>query len=216
MSDVRPLWSRVRGCSSLTSTATIEVPSRRRTPSRVFVATVGTSAVVAQVNTSVSRRGTLRGLHYSVAPPARPSTSPARPAPFLTSSSTCAWAHRPSVRMTLSSSTRESRGALFLSEGLGHAFFALTDEAVVTYFCSSPYAPQHEFTVSALDPALAFPGRRSSRRTSCGPRRICSLARRGRGRAAPPDLSRWLKFASPDVDTSGGPERVVTTPRGTR
>ena len=43
---------------------------------------------------------------------------------------------------------------MFLSEGLGHAFFALTDDAVVTYFCSTPYAPQHEFTVSALDPAL--------------------------------------------------------------
>src|SRR5215831_1346289 len=33
-----------------------------------FVEAVGHSLAVAQVNTSTSRRGTLRGLHYSVAP----------------------------------------------------------------------------------------------------------------------------------------------------
>ena len=50
----------------------------------------------------------------------------------------------------------EARAAVFLSEGLGHAFLALTDDAVVTYFCSTLYSPQHELTVSPLDPALAL------------------------------------------------------------
>ena len=123
----------------------------------VFVATVGHPLVVAQVNTSVSRRGTLRGLHYSVAP--------AGQAKYVT----CAAGAVLDVVVDLRVGSptfgahdavqidAESRGALFLSEGLGHAFLALTDDAVVTYFCSTPYAPQHELTVSALDPALGLP-----------------------------------------------------------
>jgi hypothetical protein len=46
------------------------------------------------------------------------------------------------------------RRAVFLSEGLGHAFMALTDEATVMYLCSTPYAPGREHGVHPLDPAL--------------------------------------------------------------
>ena len=35
----------------------------------------------------------------------------------------------------------ENRRAVFLSEGLGHAFMALSDQATVLYLCSTPYAP---------------------------------------------------------------------------
>jgi dTDP-4-dehydrorhamnose 3,5-epimerase len=48
------------------------------------------------------------------------------------------------------------RRAVFLSEGLGHAFMALTDEATVMYLCSTPYAPGREHGVHPLDPALAI------------------------------------------------------------
>lgn len=123
----------------------------------MFVATVGHPLVVAQVNTSVSRRGTLRGVHYSVAPEGQ--------AKYVT----CAAGAVLDVVVDLRVGSptfgahdavqldAATRNALFLSEGLGHAFLALSDDAVVTYFCSTPYAPQHELTVSALDPALALP-----------------------------------------------------------
>ena len=35
----------------------------------------------------------------------------------------------------------ENRRAVFLSEGLGHAFMALSDQATVLYLCSTPYSP---------------------------------------------------------------------------
>ena len=157
MSEVRPLavpgawlfvpdiYSDDRGAFAETYTAA------------VFVATVGHPLVVAQVNTSVSRRGTLRGLHYSVAPEGQ--------AKYVT----CAAGAVLDVVVDLRVGSptfgvhdalrldAASCHAVFLSEGLGHAFLALTDEAVVTYFCSTPYAPQHELTVSALDPALGLP-----------------------------------------------------------
>ncbi len=123
----------------------------------VFVATVGHPLVVSQVNTSVSRRATLRGLHYSVAPKGQ--------AKYVTCAAgavldvvvdlrvgSATFGEHDAVQLDAA-----ARHAVFLSEGLGHAFLALTDGAVVTYLCSTPYAPQHELTVSALDPALGLP-----------------------------------------------------------
>ena len=48
----------------------------------------------------------------------------------------------------------ERRRAVFLSEGLGHSFTALTAEATVIYLCSTPYAPGREHGVHPLDPDI--------------------------------------------------------------
>jgi dTDP-4-dehydrorhamnose 3,5-epimerase len=50
----------------------------------------------------------------------------------------------------------ESRRAVFLSEGLGHAFMALSEQATVLYLCSTPYAPGREHGVGALDPDIGI------------------------------------------------------------
>ena len=50
----------------------------------------------------------------------------------------------------------ESRRAVFLSEGLGHAFTALSDEATVIYLCSTPYSPGREHGVHPLDPDIGI------------------------------------------------------------
>jgi len=51
----------------------------------------------------------------------------------------------------------DSRAGLFISEGLGHAFCALTDSVTVGYLCSAPYSPTKEHGVHPLDPALGLP-----------------------------------------------------------
>ena len=77
------------------------------------------------------------------------------------------------------------RRALYLSEGLGHAFLALTDDANVTYLCSEPYAPGREHGVHPLDPALDL--RRAARlagrprAAAVGQGRRRADARRGAG-----------------------------------
>lgn len=50
----------------------------------------------------------------------------------------------------------ETRHAVFLAEGLGHAFMALTDDATVVYLCSTGYAPGREHGVHPLDPELGI------------------------------------------------------------
>nr|Q9RR30.1 RecName: Full=Probable dTDP-4-oxo-2,6-dideoxy-D-glucose 3,5-epimerase [Streptomyces antibioticus]AAD55452.1 dTDP-4-keto-6-deoxyglucose 3,5-epimerase [Streptomyces antibioticus] len=45
---------------------------------------------------------------------------------------------------------------LYLAEGLGHAFMALTDDATVVYLCSQPYVAEAERAVDPLDPAIGI------------------------------------------------------------
>jgi dTDP-4-dehydrorhamnose 3,5-epimerase len=48
------------------------------------------------------------------------------------------------------------RRAVYLAEGLGPGFCALTDDATLTYLCSSTYNPAAEHAVHPLDPALGI------------------------------------------------------------
>lgn len=53
-----------------------------------------------------------------------------------------------------------ARRAVFISEGLGHAFVARSEKATVMYLCSTSYEPARERGVHPLDPeiAIAWPG----------------------------------------------------------
>ncbi|MCW2777925.1 MAG: dTDP-4-dehydrorhamnose 3,5-epimerase [Frankiales bacterium] len=114
-----------------------------------------------QANHSVSSRGTLRGVHFADVPPGQ--------AKYVYCSKGAILDVVVDVRV--GSPTfgvvdavqldEVDRRALYLSEGLGHAFLALTDDANVTYLCSEPYAPGREHGVHPLDAALdlrALPG----------------------------------------------------------
>jgi dTDP-4-dehydrorhamnose 3,5-epimerase len=50
----------------------------------------------------------------------------------------------------------ETRCGVYISEGLGHAFMALTDDAMFAYLCSEPYTPAREHTVNPLDPDVGI------------------------------------------------------------
>lgn len=47
--------------------------------------------------------------------------------------------------------------ALYLPRGVGHAFVALSDGAVMSYLLSTVYVPERELAVSVLDPRLGLP-----------------------------------------------------------
>ena len=51
----------------------------------------------------------------------------------------------------------EAPRAVYLSEGLGHAFVSLADGSSVTYLVSTGYSPGREFGISPTDPALDLP-----------------------------------------------------------
>ncbi|HEX3962319.1 MAG TPA: dTDP-4-dehydrorhamnose 3,5-epimerase [Trebonia sp.] len=110
----------------------------------------------AQANCSVSRRGVIRGVHFASVPPGQ--------AKYVT----CVGGAILDVIVDLRIGSRtfgnweavrlddiECR-AVFLSEGLGHAFTALSDEATVIYLCSTPYTPGQEYGVYPLDPDIGI------------------------------------------------------------
>lgn len=122
-----------------------------------FVAAVGAPLPVAQSNHSVSRRGVIRGVHFADVPPGQakyvycPRGALLDVVVDVRVGSPTFGAHEV-VRLDA-----DSYRAIYLAEGLGHAFCALEDDTVASYLCSTPYAPTIERTVSALDPKLGLP-----------------------------------------------------------
>lgn len=123
----------------------------------VFREAVGHDFVVKQANHSVSSKGTLRGVHFADVPPGQ--------AKYVYCTKGAVLDIIVDIRVGsptfgLSDAVRldtEDRRAVYLSEGLGHAFLALTDDANVTYLCSEPYNPTGEHGVHPLDADLALP-----------------------------------------------------------
>ena len=121
-----------------------------------FAADLGYQLDVAQVNCSVSRRGVLRGIHYADVPPGQAKYVSCVSGAILDVIADLragfpTFGQWEAVRLD-----DVDRRAVFLSEGLGHAFMALTDAATVMYLCSTPYAPGREHGVHPLDPALGI------------------------------------------------------------
>src|SRR5262249_29186701 len=122
-----------------------------------FVAAVGAPLRVAQANHSVSRAGVIRGGHFADVPPGQakylycPRGALLDVVVDLRVGSPTFGAHH-AVRLD-----SESYRAIYLAEGLGHAFCALADDTVASYLCSTPYNPAAERTVNPLDPELALP-----------------------------------------------------------
>lgn len=121
-----------------------------------FVDAVGHPLNLAQANCSVSRRGTLRGIHYADVPPSQ--------AKYVT----CLRGSLLDVVVDIREGSptfgrwdsvvlddAEHR-AVYVAEGLGHAFLALTDEATAAYLCSAPYAPDREHALNPLDRELGI------------------------------------------------------------
>lgn len=111
---------------------------------------------LAQANCSVSRRGSLRGVHFADVPPGQ--------AKYVTCPSGSVLDAVVDIRVGSPTFGRwelvELGGgtgrAVYLSEGLGHAFLALSEEATVVYLCSTGYAPQREHGVHPLDAGLGI------------------------------------------------------------
>ncbi|MFI8192558.1 dTDP-4-dehydrorhamnose 3,5-epimerase [Streptomyces sp. NPDC085946] len=121
-----------------------------------FREALGHDLELAQANCSVSRRGVLRGVHFADVPPGQAKYVTCVRGAVLdvvvdlrVGSPT--YARWEAVRLD-----EETRHAVFLAEGLGHAFMALTDDATVVYLCSTGYAPEREHGVHPLDPALGI------------------------------------------------------------
>ena len=114
----------------------------------------GHPLTLAQANLSVSAAGVVRGVHFSDVPPGQ--------AKYVT----CPRGAVLDVVVDLRTGSPTfgtwdavllddaDRRAVYLGEGLGHAFMSLADGSTVAYLCSTGYAPRREHGVHPLDPAI--------------------------------------------------------------
>lgn len=121
-----------------------------------FTEAVGHPLNLAQANCSVSRRGTLRGIHFSDVPPGQ--------AKYVSCLHGAVLDVVVDIRVGSPSFGQwdsvllddAGRRATYIPEGVGHAFVALTDDATVVYVCSEPYTPSREHGLDPLDPQLGI------------------------------------------------------------
>ncbi|WP_410651716.1 dTDP-4-dehydrorhamnose 3,5-epimerase family protein [Amycolatopsis sp. cmx-4-54] len=121
-----------------------------------FADAVGHRFRLGQANTSVSRRGAIRGVHFADTPPGQAKYVYCPRGALLdiivdlrVGSPTFG----ESASVLLDSTEYK---AVYIAEGLGHAFMALEEDTVMTYFCSEPYNPTGEHGVNPMDADLAL------------------------------------------------------------
>jgi dTDP-4-dehydrorhamnose 3,5-epimerase len=117
---------------------------------------VGHPLRLAQANMSVSARGAVRGIHFADVPPGQ--------AKYVTCVRGAVLDVVVDLRVGSPTFGRwegirlddVDRRAVYIAEGIGHGFCALSDEATLTYMCSQTYAPDREHSVHPLDATLGI------------------------------------------------------------
>ena len=119
-------------------------------------AATGRDFGIEQANVSLSSAGTLRGIHYSIAPRGQ--------AKWIT----CVAGSIKDVIVDIRPNSKTygkwievelsgtSGNAVLIGDGLGHGFISLADVSTVAYLVSSPFSAKEEFEINPLDPALGI------------------------------------------------------------
>jgi dTDP-4-dehydrorhamnose 3,5-epimerase len=116
----------------------------------------GRDFCIEQANISLSSTGTLRGIHYSIAPRGQ--------AKWITCVSGSIKDVIVDIRLNSPTFGKwieielngDSGQSVFISEGLGHGFLALQDNTAVAYLVSSPFSPTNEFEINPLDEKIGI------------------------------------------------------------
>jgi dTDP-4-dehydrorhamnose 3,5-epimerase len=123
----------------------------------ILAEATGFGLTLAQANHSVSARGALRGIHFALVPPGQAKyiyCPVGRVLDVIVDIRVGSPTFGVHDAVLLDS---DSPRAVYLSEGLGHAFVSLADNSSVTYLVSSGYSPGREFGIDPMDPALGLP-----------------------------------------------------------
>ena len=122
-----------------------------------FVDATGHRLQLAQYNHSVSHRGVIRGVHFSDVPPGQAKYVHCARGALLDVAIDVRLGSPTFGRWCSVPLDTKTHRAVYLAEGIGHAFIALADDTMMVYLCSTGYDPATERTIHPLDPALALP-----------------------------------------------------------
>lgn len=117
---------------------------------------LGRKFPVLQVNQSVSKKGVVRGIHWTASDQGQ--------AKYVSCPRGAIWDFVVDVRpdsptfgkwdaVVLS---QRNALAVLVSEGIGHGFLSLEDESVTRYLCTTEFDPANEKTINPFDPKIAL------------------------------------------------------------
>jgi dTDP-4-dehydrorhamnose 3,5-epimerase len=124
---------------------------------QVFIEAVGHPLRLAQTNHSVSRRGTIRGVHFADVPPSQAKYVYCPSGALLDVIVDVRVGSPTFGQWTAVRLDSEKFNAVYVSEGLGHSFIALTENTAMAYLCSEGFNPGAEHGITPLDPELGLP-----------------------------------------------------------
>lgn len=112
---------------------------------------VGHPLNLAQGNTSVSKKGTVRGIHFADIPPSQ--------AKYVTATHGTVMDFVIDIRVGSPTFGKwdsvllddVDRRAIYISEGIGHCFVALSDNATVSYLVNATFNAGREHGITPLD-----------------------------------------------------------------
>jgi dTDP-4-dehydrorhamnose 3,5-epimerase len=108
----------------------------------------GRDFCVEQANISSSSKGSLRGIHYSLAPRGQAKCVNGSIKDVIVDIRPNSKTFGKWLSVELSGSSGK---ALLISEGLGHGFLSLEENSIVVYLASSAFSPSEEYAINPLD-----------------------------------------------------------------
>ena len=109
---------------------------------------------VKQSNTSVSKKGSVRGIHYALVPPSQAKYVQCQKGSIIDYVIDIRIGSPTFSQFAEIKLSADKPQAIFIEEGLAHAFVALEDETVVTYLVSENYNPDRENGINPFDSDL--------------------------------------------------------------
>lgn len=121
-----------------------------------FLEASGHRLDLAQANCSISKKGTLRGIHFADVPPGQRK--------YVTCLSGSAMDVLVDLRIGSPTFAEwrsvhldaDERKVVSIPNGVGHAFMALEDNTTIVYLCDQKYNPAGEREIFPLDPEIGI------------------------------------------------------------
>jgi dTDP-4-dehydrorhamnose 3,5-epimerase len=121
-----------------------------------FHEALGHDLGIAQASCSISRRGVVRGIHFASVPPGQAKHITCVGGAVLDVIVDLRVGSPTFGEWTSVCMNEDNRLAVFIEEGLGHGFMALSEYATMIYLASSPYTPGAEHGICPADPDLGI------------------------------------------------------------
>jgi len=109
-----------------------------------------------QENSSISKKGVLRGLHFQTGDSAQAklvSVQKGEVVDVIVDVRSDSASYGQHIKINLSETNKKS---IFIPKGMAHGFLALTDQVVFNYLCDDYYNPKEESGIIYNDPDLAI------------------------------------------------------------